>query len=175
MPKIRFETILNALKGSGLRAPQASPLIPIFLPTIRELEKIDIGEYIMAFENSSFRRGPPMRRPMGPKPVEEGHVYDITIESVGAKGDGIGKINGFVVIVPKGQQGQTVKVKINAVRPKFAFGEIVGEGEAPAESSEETSEETAEETPDETDDAEEEMNDDDSEDELLDEENEEEK
>lgn len=122
----------------------------------------------MAFENSSFRRGPPIRRPMGPKPVEEGHVYDITIESVGAKGDGIGKINGFVVIVPKGQQGQTLKVKINAVRPKFAFGEIVGEGEAPAETKEETEDEESDEP------ADDEMDDEESDDEF-DEETEEEK
>lgn len=81
---------------------------------------------------------------MGPKPVEEGHVYDLTIESIGAKGDGIGKINGFVVIVPKGQQGSTVKVKINAVRAKFAFGEIVTDSEAAAPAETETEDNASE-------------------------------
>ena len=37
------------------------------------------------------------RRPI---PVKEGDTYDVEIESVGEKGDGIGKIEGYVVIVP---------------------------------------------------------------------------
>ena len=127
----------------------------------------------MTFENSPNRRNNGPFAPMGPKPVEEGQVYDITIESVGAKGDGIGKINGFVVIVPKGQQGQTVKVKITTVRPKFAFGEIVGESVATETPNTDGSSSTSDEEIDDSDDEESDEDEDpadDSDDEEVDEE-----
>jgi predicted RNA-binding protein with TRAM domain len=63
----------------------------------------------------------------GPVPVKEGETYDVTIEGIGEKGDGIAKIQGFVIVVPKTQQGQRVKVKITAVRGKVSFAEVVGE------------------------------------------------
>ncbi len=82
----------------------------------------------------------------GPVPVKEGEVYDVTIEGIGEKGDGIAKIQGFVIVVPKTQQGQRVKVKITAVRGKVSFGEVVGEGSpAPEETPEETETEPDEE------------------------------
>jgi len=89
----------------------------------------------------------------GPKPVEEGQEYDIKIEGIGSKGDGIGRVQGFVVIVPGVKEGDTVKVKVNAVRGKVAFGEKVGEAESvpeetptdAAEASEGEKETTAEE------------------------------
>ncbi len=87
------------------------------------------------------------RRFQGPKPVNEGDEYDIEIEGIGTKGDGIGRINGFVVITPNAKVGDKVKVKITAVRGKVAFAEIVGQAEAKAEEkSEGAEEEAAEET-----------------------------
>lgn len=89
------------------------------------------------------------RRSFGPVPVKEGDVYDVTIEGIGEKGDGIAKIQGFVIVVPKTQQGQRVKVKITAVRGKVSFGEVVGEGapatEEPAAESEEGTEDEEDE------------------------------
>lgn len=73
------------------------------------------------------------RRGFSPVPVEEGKEYDMTIEGIGSKGDGIGRIKGFVVIVPNTQEGQTVKVRVNAVRGKVAFADVVGEAEAKPE------------------------------------------
>lgn len=65
----------------------------------------------------------------GEKPVKEGGIYDVTIEGIGTKGDGIGKIQGFVLVIPGVKKGDNVKVKVNAVRGKVAFAEVVGEGE----------------------------------------------
>ena len=62
---------------------------------------------------------------MAPKPVQEGMEYELVIEGTGSKGDGIGKVQGFVVIVPNAKQGEKVKVKITAVRGKVAFAELV--------------------------------------------------
>ena len=83
----------------------------------------------------------------GEKPVTEGKTYDLEIESTGTKGDGIGKIQGFVVIVPGAKEGQKVKVKIDAVRGKVAFGTLVGDADsAPAADSEEIEDASDEET-----------------------------
>ena len=79
------------------------------------------------------------------KPIQEEDVIDVTIESIGAKGDGIAKINNFVIIVPGVQEGEKVKVKITKVLNKMAFGEVVNEGETEETPKEEETE--TEETP----------------------------
>jgi len=63
----------------------------------------------------------------GPKtaPIEEGEEYDVKIEDVGKEGDGITRINGFVVFVPDTKVGDEVKVKIVSVRRKFGFAEKI--------------------------------------------------
>ncbi|MBI4052559.1 MAG: TRAM domain-containing protein [Candidatus Diapherotrites archaeon] len=78
------------------------------------------------------------------KPVKEGQEYDVEIESVGEKGDGIAKIKGFVIIVPGAKKGDKIKVKINAIRKSVAFSEIVGKSEAKAEESESSEDEDSE-------------------------------
>lgn len=74
-------------------------------------------------------------------PVKVGDILDVKIESVGAKGDGVAKVQGFVLFVPGVEQGQEVKVKVTRVLRKAGFAEVVGsEGaatEAPAEGAEE--------------------------------------
>lgn len=59
------------------------------------------------------------------KPVEEGKTYTVTIDDLGSKGDGIARVEGFVVFVPETDVGETVEVEINSVGRKFAFGEVV--------------------------------------------------
>ncbi|MBX7076023.1 MAG: TRAM domain-containing protein [Methanobacteriaceae archaeon] len=58
-------------------------------------------------------------------PVEVGSEYDVKIEDQGKTGDGIARIDGFVIFVPDTEVGQEVKVKINATRRKYGFGEVV--------------------------------------------------
>ena len=92
-----------------------------------------------------------------PKPVSAGDVVEVQIESVGGKGDGIGKIDGFVIFVKGAQRDKKYKVKVVDVKRTYAMGEIVGEATGESAPKEETPEEKApaseEETPaDETDD-----------------------
>ena len=61
--------------------------------------------------------------PVTDKPVKEGEEYDVNIEAVGSRGDGIAKVNNFVVFVPNVQAGQTVHVRITSVRERFATAE----------------------------------------------------
>ena len=58
-------------------------------------------------------------------PVEEGGVYDVTIQDIARQGDGIARIEGFVVFVPNTSVGDEVQIKVERVLPKFAFASIV--------------------------------------------------
>lgn len=98
--------------------------------------------------------------PRGTAPVNVGDELDVTIESVGAKGDGVAKKEGFVLFVPGVQKGDNVRIKVTRVLRKVGFAEVVGqasgeesaeetesedEGEAPEEKAEESKEPEAEE------------------------------
>ncbi len=61
----------------------------------------------------------------GDKPVEEGNTYEVEIDDLGSKGDGIARVDGFVVFVPETEVGERVEVEINSVGRRFAFGEVV--------------------------------------------------
>ena len=58
-------------------------------------------------------------------PVEEGEVYDVTIQDIARQGDGIARIEGFVIFVPGTKVGDEVRIKVERVLPKFAFSSIV--------------------------------------------------
>lgn len=60
-------------------------------------------------------------------PVSEGQTIDVLIESVGDKGDGVAKVQGFVIFVPGTKKGDTVKIKIKRVSTNVAFAEKVGD------------------------------------------------
>jgi predicted RNA-binding protein with TRAM domain len=59
------------------------------------------------------------------RPVEEGKIYEVTIDAQGAKGDGIAHIEGFVVFVAGAKVGEKVKVKITSVKRTFAVGQAM--------------------------------------------------
>jgi predicted RNA-binding protein with TRAM domain len=65
-----------------------------------------------------------------PKPVEVGKEYDVTISDTSRRGEGIAKIDGFVIFVAGAKQGQSAKIKITRVTDRFATGEVVTGGSA---------------------------------------------
>ena len=78
--------------------------------------------------------------------VNVGDTFDVEIEGIGSKGDGIAKIEGLAIIVQESKIiGEHMKVKITNVREKFAFAEIVEnygrDGKGSAEETEEPKEE----------------------------------
>ena len=74
------------------------------------------------FGGKKFGRGRPrIRQP----PVKVGERYKVRIEALGKGGDGIARIEGFVVFVPKTKIGDEVEIVINSVKQKFAFGEVI--------------------------------------------------
>jgi predicted RNA-binding protein with TRAM domain len=60
------------------------------------------------------------------KPVETGKEYDVKITETSKRGDGIARVQGFVIFVKNGKVGQEdVKIKINSVGDRFATAEAV--------------------------------------------------
>jgi len=59
------------------------------------------------------------------KPVELNEEYEAEIEDISRRGDGIARIEGFVIFVPNTKQGEHVKFKITRVGNRFAIGELV--------------------------------------------------
>ncbi len=76
-----------------------------------------------------------------PKPVKVGEEYDVKITDVGAKGDGITKIENFIVFVAGTTKGEECRVRIKEVANKFAIAEKVESSEGSGESSSSASEE----------------------------------
>jgi len=54
-----------------------------------------------------------------------GKEYDVTITEISRRGDGIAKIEGFIVFVPGAKAGQKARIKIVQVSNRFANGQIV--------------------------------------------------
>jgi len=67
-----------------------------------------------------FNRGSP-----APKPVEVGKEYEVDVTDISRKGDGIARIQGFVVFVENGKVGNKFKVKVTEVADRFAQAIIV--------------------------------------------------
>ncbi len=58
-------------------------------------------------------------------PVEVGDVRSVRIEAIGSSGDGIAKIEGFVIFVPGAKLNDEVTIRITKVLRKYGFAEIV--------------------------------------------------
>ena len=73
------------------------------------------------------------------KPVEVGKEYNVSISDTSRRGEGIARIDGFVVFVPGTKQGQNVRIKVTQVSERFASGQVVqGSDNAAAPASEST-------------------------------------
>ncbi|WMW24104.1 translation initiation factor IF-2 subunit beta [Methanolobus sediminis] len=57
--------------------------------------------------------------------IEEGKEYDVRIDAVGSKGDGIAKVDKFTIFVPGAAKGETLKVRIKRISGTLAFSEKV--------------------------------------------------
>ncbi len=58
-------------------------------------------------------------------PVELDKEYEAEIEDISRRGDGIARIEGFVIFVPDTKRGENVKFKITRVGSRFAIGKLV--------------------------------------------------
>ncbi|MEW5839557.1 TRAM domain-containing protein [Nitrososphaera sp.] len=60
----------------------------------------------------------------GPKPVETGKEYDVQITEISRQGDGIARVQGFVIFVKGAKVGQNAKIKVTNVGARFATAEL---------------------------------------------------
>jgi predicted RNA-binding protein with TRAM domain len=58
-------------------------------------------------------------------PISEGGEYDVKIEDTGRDGDGIARVEGFVIFVSGAKVGDEVRIRINSTRRNFAFAEVI--------------------------------------------------
>jgi predicted RNA-binding protein with TRAM domain len=59
------------------------------------------------------------------KPVEVGKEYNVSISDTSRRGEGIAKVEGFIVFVPGTKVGQNVRIKVTQVSERFASGQVV--------------------------------------------------
>ena len=73
------------------------------------------GEELFGSDSGSSMRSPPAA------PVEVGKEYDVKIEDVAREGDGIARVEGFVIFVPETKVGDQVKIQVDKVMRRFAI------------------------------------------------------
>ena len=64
-------------------------------------------------------------RGFAPKPVQVGKEYDVDVTEISRQGDGIARVQGFIIFVKNGKIGQKVKIQVNQVGSRFAIASIV--------------------------------------------------
>lgn len=57
--------------------------------------------------------------------LKEGEIYEVRIEAVGSKGDGIAKKEKYTIYVPGAAKGDIVKIKIKKITGNLAFSEFI--------------------------------------------------
>lgn len=65
----------------------------------------------------------------GPKPVESGKEYDVQVTEISRKGDGVARVQGFIIFVKGGKVGQKTRVRVTHVGDRFATAETIDGGE----------------------------------------------
>jgi len=73
----------------------------------------------------SKRRYRPSKPFFRSAPVRENQEVEVVIDDIGSRGDGIARIQGFLIFVPRSKIGERVKVRIVSVGEKFAVAEKV--------------------------------------------------
>ncbi len=73
------------------------------------------GEELFSGEAGSSTRSPPTA------PVEVGKEYEVKIEDIAREGDGIARVEGFVIFVPETKVGDQVKIQVDKVMRRFAI------------------------------------------------------
>jgi translation initiation factor aIF-2, beta subunit, putative len=85
---------------------------------------------ILECEACGARRSINVRKALksdGANVLRVGDIIEIFISDVGKKGDGIGKLMDYIVVIPGTAKGNTVHTKITNISGKTAFGTITTE------------------------------------------------
>jgi predicted RNA-binding protein with TRAM domain len=69
---------------------------------------------------SRFR---PSRPFLSAAPVKENEELEVVIADIGSRGDGIARIQSYMIFVPKSKIGERIKVRVLSAYEKFAVAE----------------------------------------------------
>jgi predicted RNA-binding protein with TRAM domain len=58
-------------------------------------------------------------------PIAVGEEYDVKVEDIAREGDGIARVEGFVIFVADAKVGDEVKIQIDKVMRRFAIAHKV--------------------------------------------------
>jgi 23S rRNA (uridine2552-2'-O)-methyltransferase len=58
-------------------------------------------------------------------PVKEGDVIEAEVADVGDEGDGVVRVDGYVLFVEDADEGETVEIRVTETKPNFGFAERV--------------------------------------------------
>jgi len=75
----------------------------------------------------SNRRFRPSRPFIQSAPVKENQEMEVAIDDIGSRGDGIARIQGYLIFVAGSKIGERVKVRIRSVSGKFAVAERIAQ------------------------------------------------
>jgi predicted RNA-binding protein with TRAM domain len=64
-----------------------------------------------------------------PKPVEVDREYEVDIQEMSRRGEGIARIQGLVIFVPNTKTGDHVTIRVKRISRRFAEAELVGKEE----------------------------------------------
>ncbi|MFQ6074541.1 MAG: DEAD/DEAH box helicase [Candidatus Bathyarchaeia archaeon] len=70
--------------------------------------------------------------PSRSKPVEMGKEYNVTVEALSRRGDGIAKIQGFVIFIPETEVGERLKIRVTTVSSRHAIAEGIQQSRTPS-------------------------------------------
>jgi predicted RNA-binding protein with TRAM domain len=73
----------------------------------------------------SQKRFRPSRPFFQSAPVRENQEIEVVIDDIGSRGDGIAKLQSYMIFVPRSKIGERVKVKIVSANEKFALAEKI--------------------------------------------------
>ena len=76
--------------------------------------------------NRRGRFGRSRRQPL-PKPVEVGEEYDVDIQELSRRGEGIARIKGLVTFIPNTKPGDHLKVRITRIGRRYAEARVVAD------------------------------------------------
>jgi 23S rRNA (uridine2552-2'-O)-methyltransferase len=57
------------------------------------------------------------------RPVKENQEIEVVIDDIGSRGDGIARIEGYLIFVPRCKIGERIAVRIKLVGENFALAE----------------------------------------------------
>ena len=60
-----------------------------------------------------------------PKPVKVGDELEVTVSEVSRRGDGLIRVEGYVIFIPNTKQGDIVKIRITQIRPNYAVAQVI--------------------------------------------------